>query len=56
VALAAEENHQRQSWESVQFSRFICDLEKGVSCELPKFADGIKLLKLVRSRSSCEDV
>lgn len=48
-------NLQRNSWGSVQF-RFICDLEKGVSSELPKFADGIKLFVLVRSRTSCEDV
>lgn len=41
---------------SLQFNRFIHDLEKGVSCELPKFADGVKLFKLVSSRTSCEDV
>lgn len=57
VVLAAEENRQRSSWGgSLQFSRFIHDLEKGVSCELPKFADGVKLFKLVSSRTSCEDV
>lgn len=55
VVLAAEKNLQRNSWGSVQF-RFICDLEKGVSSELPKFADGIKWFVLVRSRTSCEDV
>lgn len=56
AVLAAEKNHQRSSRGSVQFSRIICNLEKGVSCELPKLADGIKLFKLVRSRTSCKDV
>lgn len=57
MVLTAEENRQRSSWRgSLQFSRFIHDLEKGVSCELPKFADVVKLFKLVSSRTSCEDV
>lgn len=56
MVLAAERNHRRSSWGSVQFSRFMCDLEKEVSCELPKIADGIKLFRLVRSRTSCQDV
>lgn len=50
AVLAVQDYHQGSPWESVQFSRFICDLEKGVSYELPKFADGLKLFLLVRSR------
>ncbi|CAM4692094.1 unnamed protein product [Lepidochelys kempii] len=40
----------------VLFNIFINDLEKGINSEVAKFADGTKLLKIVKSKADCEGV
>lgn len=39
----------------VLFNFFINDLELGVSTEVAKFVDSIKLFKVVRPREDCEE-
>ncbi|CAM4382079.1 unnamed protein product [Lepidochelys olivacea] len=40
----------------ILFNLFINDLEKGVNSEVAKFADDIKLLKIVKTKADCEEL
>uniref|UniRef100_A0A8C3HZR7 Reverse transcriptase domain-containing protein n=1 Tax=Chrysemys picta bellii TaxID=8478 RepID=A0A8C3HZR7_CHRPI len=40
----------------ILFNVFINDLEKGVKSEVAKFADDIKLLKIVKTKADCEEL